>query len=124
MGIPTDINIPCKFHNLEKKNKKLVFYSIAYNESLGYQSTYFTDMTNPYPKNEIAISVKKSLDEALILHFAKGSDNKEIRENFKEYKISQQTCPKFALRFFRGASFVTDLGSFIFSLAPSVIKNP
>lgn len=107
---------------MDSRGKKLIFYSIAYNNSIGYKSVYFTDMTNPYPKNEIAITVKQNLDEALLLHFAKESPDSEIKSKFKEYTIFQQICPKFALRFFRGVSFVTDLGSFIFSLTPSVKK--
>lgn len=115
-----EFSMPCSFKHLDSQGKKLVFYSIAYNASIGYKNGIFTDMTNPEFVNDIAVQVKKNLDEAILIYFAGESKDEKVSSSFKEYKLMKQNEPKFALRFFRGDSFITDIGSFIFSLAPSV----
>jgi ABC-type Na+ transport system ATPase subunit NatA len=118
-----DFKIPCKFNRLSKE-KKLIFYSIAYNQTLGFFNPYFTASFNPYPTNSIAVSLKYRLDEALITYFGlepeelKGQKPK-IDKNF-EYEIDQQPFPKYTLRFDRNKSFVANCGSFFFSFPMSI----
>ena len=42
-----NFDIPCQFEKLPQtdstKNKKLLVYTLAYNETIGFQNPYFTD---------------------------------------------------------------------------------
>ena len=67
--------------------------------SLGYQNPYFRSMITPYPSNEIAISAKTSLDQAMINYW--GHDmvqNPKIDNNF-DLDYERQGYPKVPIRF-------------------------
>ena len=113
------IEIPCTFSKLKKENKKLIFYSIAYNNSIDFTNPYFTDQNAPSPMSKISIAVKKNLDEAI---FNKFKDKKIYKGNF-DYGLEYQPYPKFGLKFKRSRSFVANIGSFFFSLSTTVRKN-
>lgn len=113
----TKLKIPCNFQKMKGGKKKLIFYTIAYNNSLEYQNPYFVDQNMPYPMSKIAFSVKKYLDEAIMNKFKKPEFG--VENNFK-FNVSQQPYPKLGLKIKRGGSFVSNVGSFFFSLSTSV----
>lgn len=108
----TIIEFPCKFQKF--KNKKLVFYTLAYNDSLEFSNPYFTDQNLPFPMSKSTLSLKQNLDEALLNIFKteKGEFN---------YDLSHQAYPRFGLRFKRESSFIANTGSFYFFLSTTVI---
>ena len=107
------VNIPCKLNRLEQDGKKMIFYSLAYNSSLGFKNPYFTDDTTAYPINMIAAATKKAIDETIISYFGQKSKTPKISPNFS-LDLSHQDYPKTALRFKKGSSFVVSMGSFFF----------
>lgn len=111
--------IPCTFDKLQKQNKKLVFYSIVYNNSLEFSNPYFVDQNSPYSMSKISFGVKKNLDEAI---FNKFKDQKNFEENFL-LNLTYQPYPKLGLKVKRDRSFITNHGSFFFSLSITVSQK-
>lgn len=93
-------------------------YTLAYNETLGFQNPYFTDQTNPYPANMLVVNIKRALDQAIINFYQK----KEKGQQDFQLKLERQPYPKFALRFNRNKSFISNVGSFFlfFPIAVSI----
>lgn len=96
------LNVPCKF---EKVNQQLVYYSIYYNMTLGFQIPYFK-LKQEFPINYLVISLKKSIDEAIIRYFN--------QEKGFEMKIGVQSFPAIENYFLRNIDFVSIVGSFLF----------
>jgi hypothetical protein len=57
--------IPCQF-TAKNTDKELVFYTIAYNMTIGYENPYFHDVLTPYPVNKVAMATKRAVDEAIL----------------------------------------------------------
>ena len=62
--------------------KKMIFYSLAYNSSLGFKNPYFTDDTTAYPINMISAITKKAIDETIISYFGQQTENPKILPSF------------------------------------------
>lgn len=107
-----NFDIPCQFDRLnhvqDGTQKELLVYTLAYNETIGFQNPYFTDQTNPYPANMLVVNIKRALDQAIINFY------KPDKEHQFDLKMERQPYPKFALRFNRNKSFVSNVGSFFF----------
>jgi hypothetical protein len=69
--------------------------------SNGYQNPYFRDMLQPYPTNTVAVSMKVTLDEALIKYW--GYDRVETPGIDQDWKmdVSRQGYPKVPIRFYK-----------------------
>ena len=110
-------SIPCSFSRLRKeKGKRLIFYTVAYNESLDYQSPYFREAMVSYSTSKMALNLKGMLDGALIRYFGTSEKylngaEKKIGDDF-DYSVASQAFPQTMLRFFKGRSFVELIGSF------------
>lgn len=105
------LEIPCTFDRLS--NKTMAFYSIYYNMTLGFQTPYFFKLNSPYPTNGLVVSLKKSLDEALLTTFTNST--------FK-LSISTRSFPTTENKFFKDYDFVSTFGSFFFYLPMAVIS--
>ena len=44
----------------------MIYYSIYYNTTLGFESPYFFKLNSPFPSNNLVVSTKKSIDEAIL----------------------------------------------------------
>lgn len=107
------LSIPCQFERLE--GKKLVYYSVYYNMSQGFEIPYFFKLRTAYPSNQIAISTKRSLDEAIIAHFTGNPDFRlELRQN--SYPFTEN-------KFYKGYDFVSAYGCFFFYF-PIAVGSP
>lgn len=62
-----NINVPCRFERLT--GKKLVFYSLFYNMTLGFEVPYLVKVGASFPTNQLAIALKRSIDQSIIRHF-------------------------------------------------------
>lgn len=118
-GEISSINIPCKFEKLE--GKKLIFYNLIYNSSIDFRSPYFTDDTNAFPIDMIAVQTKRAIDEALISYFGTQPGSKNVISEDFRLDYYKQDYPKVPLRFKKNASFVVNLGSFFFYI-PIAVK--
>jgi ABC-type multidrug transport system ATPase subunit len=87
-------SIPCQFERLT--DQKLVFYSIYYNMTLGFEIPYLVKIGTTFPTNHMAVSLKQSIDQAIGRHFGDPEFVLDIRtasfpatENklFKSYDI-------------------------------------
>jgi hypothetical protein len=103
------LEIPCTFDRLS--NKTMAFYSIYYNMTLGFQTPYFFKLNSPYPTNSLVISLKKSLDEALLTTFTES--------DFK-LTVNTRSFPTTENKFFKDYDFVSTFGSFFFYLPMAV----
>ena len=104
------ISVPCNFE--QTIDQKLVFYSIYYNMTLGFEIPYFFKLNAPFPINKIAISLKKSLDQALIQQFTNST-------NF-EFNFRSVSFPSTENKFLKDYDFVSNFGAFFFYLPLAV----
>jgi len=99
-------------------SKKLVFYTLVVNASLGYEAVVFKSMLFPSPYNTIAINTKKELDEVLLDYFGKQTQEKTGKDfdpnKMFEYDISYQGYPVSTQRVFKNFDFFSMRGSFFF----------
>jgi hypothetical protein len=120
-------NLPCKFEQLV--GKKLIFYSIVYNNSLLFKSPYFSTWKASYPKDDIAFALKLSVDNAIISYFSKELDNlnpdyKFRAEDVLESKLTNidlQEYPKVMSRFYQGYDVAAQYGAFYYFIPYMVV---
>ena len=103
------IQIPCHFEKLE--DKKMVFYSIYYNMTLGFQTPYFVKLSAPYPTNKLVVSVKRAIDEALVEVLTKQPFTLDLR---------MQSFPTTENKFLKSYDFMSAFGSFFCYLPTAV----
>ena len=121
-GQPTDLNlnIPCQFEHMS--GKKLVFYTLVMNATMGYTSPIFRSFLYPMAYNPVSVNAKKEVDEALILHFGKESKSDldhKITDDFK-YRVTSQGYPVSTQRIFENFDFFSMRGSFFFYMPIAV----
>lgn len=95
------LSLPCAFE--QTVGQRMVFYSLYFNMTLGFQVPYLFKLNTPFPTNHIAISLKRSLDESLLRHF--GNDDFELQ-------ISSVSFPATANKFLKGRDVSSLFGSF------------
>lgn len=103
-------NIPCSFEQII--DKKMIFYSIHYNMTLGFEIPYFFKLNAPYPLNPVAVSLKKLIDESIIQHFTN-----------KDFKLKARTVsyPTTENKFLKDYDFISNFGCFFFYIPFAVI---
>jgi hypothetical protein len=60
----------------------LIFYTIAFNWTLNYKSPYMTTLDRAYPKDDLPLRLKVSIDNALIEIFTKNDIQKVRSSNY------------------------------------------
>ena len=101
-----DLRIPCKF---EKLDDKLIYYSIYYNMTLGFESPYFFKLNSTFPINEFVVSTKRAIDEAILIE-------ETNNDNF-EYEFSTKSFPVIENLFYKNTDFMSTDGCFLFYLS-------
>lgn len=61
------VDVPCRFDRLA--DKRLVFYSLFYNMTLGFEVPYLVKAGATFPTNQLAVALKRSLDQSITRHF-------------------------------------------------------
>ena len=109
------IDLPCKLDKLSNQ-KELIFYSIVYNYTLYYKSPILTDWKNAFPKDPLTLSLKYSLDNALLSYFATNGNFSKIKEEARNPRlvIETQDFPKASNRFNQNYDVVGQYGAFYF----------
>ena len=111
-----NISIPCTFDRI--KSKKLVFYTLVMNASLGYSAVVFRSLLVPSPYNSLAINTKKEVDEVIMDYFGRSQSpasplDSEQGKTFR-YEASYQGYPVSTQRIFKNFDFFSMRGSFFF----------
>ena len=99
------LKIPCNF---EKLDDKLIYYSIYYNMTHGFESPYFFKSNSTFPINEFVISTKRAVDEAIL--------TVEGGEDF-EYVVNKKSFPVIENLFYKNTDFMSSNGCFLFYLS-------
>ena len=100
------LDIPCKFEKLH--NKKLIYYSIYYNMTLGLEAPYFFKLNATFPTNDFVLKAKAAVDEALAIQFGEEDDF--------NFDIDVKSYPSPENNFYKDYDFFSSFGSFFFYL--------
>lgn len=110
-SIKFNFYMPCKFE--KQKNKEMLFYSLLYNMSL-QDNPYFSNLRTPLYKDNNLLSLKMSMDNAVLEYKSK----ERGLDIVPEIEISYQAYPYLQDRIFLGADAVAIYGAIYLVLIP------
>lgn len=115
-SLPPVANVPCKFRpDGENGDKRMMFYSIFYNNSLE-ESVFISGFHKPTPRDGYLIQLKVSVDNAILRYLSK--ERGISTDQTPQIDMTHSFYPIVSSRIIQNMNLVAQVGAYFFILTP------